>query len=49
MVFSDPFFLLGTALVIATVPSLMLRKAGHISAGGAHCRSTAKEFFDDPQ
>jgi DHA2 family multidrug resistance protein len=36
MVFSDPFFLLGTALVIALVASLMLRKSHHIDAGGAH-------------
>ena len=36
MAFSDTFFLLGAALVIALLASLMLRKADHLDAGGAH-------------
>ena len=36
MAFSDTFFLLGAALVIALVASLMLRKANNLDAGGAH-------------
>ena len=36
MAFADTFFLLGSALVIALLASLMLRKADHLDAGGAH-------------
>jgi DHA2 family multidrug resistance protein len=36
MAFSDTFFLLGSTLVVALLASLMLRKADHLDAGGAH-------------
>jgi len=36
LAFSDTFFLLGVALSIALVASLLLKKPGHVSAGGAH-------------
>jgi MFS transporter, DHA2 family, multidrug resistance protein len=36
MAFADTFFLLGAALVLALVATLMLKKAAHVSAGGAH-------------
>lgn len=36
MAFSDTFFLLGIALVVALVSSLLLKKPDHIEAGGAH-------------
>jgi DHA2 family multidrug resistance protein len=36
MAFADTFFLLGAALVLALLATLMLKKAGHVSAGGAH-------------
>jgi DHA2 family multidrug resistance protein len=36
MAFSDTFYLLGVALVIALFASLMLKKPDHIEAGGAH-------------
>ncbi|MDK4705981.1 MULTISPECIES: MDR family MFS transporter [unclassified Rhizobium] len=36
MAFSDTFFLLGVALVIALVASLLLKKPGHLSGGAAH-------------
>ena len=36
MAFSDTFFLLGVALVIALVASLLLKKPGQLSGGGAH-------------
>jgi DHA2 family multidrug resistance protein len=36
MAFSDMFYLLGVALVIALVASLLLKKASSPSAGGAH-------------
>ncbi|EJJ28470.1 MDR family MFS transporter [Rhizobium sp. CF142] len=36
MAFSDTFFLLGVALVIALLASLLLKKPGQISGGGAH-------------
>ncbi len=34
--FSDTFFLLGVALILALVASLLLRKPDHLPAGGAH-------------
>ncbi|TAT98957.1 DHA2 family efflux MFS transporter permease subunit [Rhizobium ruizarguesonis] len=34
--FSDTFFLLGVALVVALLASLLLRKPGQLSGGGAH-------------
>ncbi|TYL83924.1 multidrug efflux MFS transporter [Bradyrhizobium rifense] len=34
--FSDTFYLLGLALIVAFVASLFLKKPGHVSAGGAH-------------
>jgi DHA2 family multidrug resistance protein len=36
MAFSDAFFLLGLALIVALVASLLLRKPDKLSAGGAH-------------
>ncbi|ACL57930.1 MDR family MFS transporter [Methylobacterium nodulans] len=36
MAFGDTFFLLGAALVVALLASLLLRKPGHLAAGGAH-------------
>ena len=36
MAFADTFYLLGATLVIALVATLMLKKAAHVSAGGAH-------------
>ncbi len=34
--FSDTFYLLGVALIVALIASLMLRKPNHLDAGGAH-------------
>ncbi|MEZ2132910.1 MULTISPECIES: MDR family MFS transporter [unclassified Sinorhizobium] len=36
MAFSDTFYLLGVALVIALIATLLLKKPGHLSGGGAH-------------
>ena len=36
MAFSDTFFLLGVALVVALLASLLLKKPGHLSGAGAH-------------
>lgn len=36
MAFSDTFYLLGAALVVALVAALLLRKPDHLEAGGAH-------------
>ncbi|MGY5779659.1 MDR family MFS transporter [Rhizobium sp. LEGMi135b] len=36
MAFSDTFYLLGVALIIALVASLLLKKPGHLSGGAAH-------------
>jgi DHA2 family multidrug resistance protein len=36
LAFSDTFYLMGAALIVALVASLMLRKPGHVDAGGAH-------------
>jgi DHA2 family multidrug resistance protein len=36
MAFSDTFFLLGVALVVALVASMLLKKPGKLSGGGAH-------------
>jgi MFS transporter, DHA2 family, multidrug resistance protein len=36
MAFSDTFFLLGAALILALLAGLMLKKADHLDAGGAH-------------
>jgi MFS transporter, DHA2 family, multidrug resistance protein len=36
MAFSDTFYLMGAALIVALVAGLMLRKPGHLDAGGAH-------------
>ncbi len=36
MAFSDTFYVLGIALIIALIATLMLKKPGHIPAGGAH-------------
>ncbi|BBO13377.1 MULTISPECIES: MDR family MFS transporter [Bradyrhizobium] len=36
LAFSDMFFLLGAALVVALAASMMLKKPGQLSAGGAH-------------
>jgi DHA2 family multidrug resistance protein len=36
MAFSDTFYLLGIALIIALVATLFLKKPGHLTGGGAH-------------
>jgi MFS transporter, DHA2 family, multidrug resistance protein len=36
LAFSDTFYLLGAALIVALVAALFLKKPGHVSAGGAH-------------
>jgi len=36
LAFSDTFYLLGVALVVALLAVLFLKKAGHLDAGGAH-------------
>jgi len=36
LAFSDTFYLLGAALIVALIAVLFLKKAGHASAGGAH-------------
>jgi DHA2 family multidrug resistance protein len=36
MAFSDTFYLLGAALVVALIASLLLKKPGHVDGGGAH-------------
>jgi DHA2 family multidrug resistance protein len=34
--FSDTFYLLGLALIVALIATLLLKKPGHLDAGGAH-------------
>jgi DHA2 family multidrug resistance protein len=34
--FSDTFYLLGLALIVALIATLLLKKPGHLEAGGAH-------------
>jgi MFS transporter, DHA2 family, multidrug resistance protein len=36
MAFSDTFYLLGTALAVALIATLLLKKADHLQAGGGH-------------
>jgi DHA2 family multidrug resistance protein len=36
LAFSDTFYLLGAALIVALAATLMLTKPGHVEAGGAH-------------
>ena len=36
MAFSDTFYLLGAALVVALIATLLLKKADHLEAGGGH-------------
>jgi DHA2 family multidrug resistance protein len=36
LAFSDTFYLLGMALIVALIAVLFLKKPGHTSAGGAH-------------
>ena len=36
LAFSDTFYLLGAALIVALIAGLLLKKPDHISAGGAH-------------
>jgi MFS transporter, DHA2 family, multidrug resistance protein len=36
LAFSDTFYLLGVALIVALIATLLLRKPGHLEAGGAH-------------
>jgi MFS transporter, DHA2 family, multidrug resistance protein len=36
MAFSDSFYLLGVALILALVATLLLKKPGYLEAGGAH-------------
>jgi DHA2 family multidrug resistance protein len=36
MAFGDMFFLLGMALLVALLATLLLKKAGHLDGAGAH-------------
>jgi DHA2 family multidrug resistance protein len=36
LAFSDTFYLLGAALIVALIATLLLKKPGHLDAGGAH-------------
>ena len=36
MAFSDTFYLLGVAMIVALIATLLLKKPGHFEAGGAH-------------
>ena len=36
LAFSDTFYLLGAALIVALMAALLLKKTGHLDAGGAH-------------
>ena len=36
LAFSDTFYLLGAALIVALVAALLLKKPGHLESGGAH-------------
>ena len=36
LAFSDMFFLLGVALIVALMAALLLKKPGHLEAGGTH-------------
>ena len=36
MAFSDTFYLMGAALIVALIASLLLKKPDHLQAGGAH-------------
>jgi MFS transporter, DHA2 family, multidrug resistance protein len=36
MAFSDTFYVLGIALLVALVATLLLKKPSHLSSGGAH-------------
>ena len=36
LAFSDTFYLLGAALIVALMAALLLKKPGHLDAGGAH-------------
>ena len=36
MAFSDTFYLLGVALIVALIATLLLKKPGQLDAGGAH-------------
>jgi DHA2 family multidrug resistance protein len=36
LAFSDTFYLLGVALIVALVASLLLKKSDHLASGGAH-------------
>ena len=36
LAFSDTFYLLGAVLIVALMAALLLKKPGHLEAGGAH-------------
>jgi DHA2 family multidrug resistance protein len=36
LAFSDTFYLLGAALIVALIAALMLKKPGQVEAGGVH-------------
>jgi MFS transporter, DHA2 family, multidrug resistance protein len=49
LAFSDTFYLLGIALIVALMAALLLRKPNHLESGGAHwdyLRQTPKEEND---
>jgi DHA2 family multidrug resistance protein len=36
LAFSDTFYLLGVAMIVALMASMLLKKPDHLDAGGAH-------------
>jgi DHA2 family multidrug resistance protein len=36
LAFSDTFYLLGAALIVALIAALMLKKPGRVESGGVH-------------
>ena len=36
LAFSDTFYLLGAALIVALIAALLLKKPGQLESGGAH-------------
>ena len=36
LAFSDTFYLLGAALIVALIATLLLKKPDHLASGGAH-------------
>jgi len=36
LAFSDTFYLLGAALIVALMAAMLLKKSDHLESGGAH-------------